>query len=919
MPDIVDTLKRFLKRRIKDFFLGCYLPHAYRHASEQCVNPAKIVFLEAKEKGIPDSFETLYDRITTGYSYEVMFISLGQNRVSIKQYYRNCKQAVVEIATAGYVFLNDASDIVSCLPLRPETKIVQLWHACGAFKKWGMSTADLIFGGTRKDLLRHPFYRNLSLVTVSSPEVSWAYIEAMVLEDRPEIVQPLGVSRTDRFFEEGFLATARSRVEKLIPQSKSKEIILYAPTFRGRVSSAEGPDKLDIEALKNALGHRYILLIKHHPFVKRLPSIPDSCTDFAFQVSEMLPIDELLSVADVCISDYSSLVFEYSLFAKPMVFFAYDLEDYSDWRGFYYDYDELTPGPVFTEMGPMVDYLAHIDEQFDEKQIRAFREKFMSACDGHSTDRICAATFGEDEFEGRRIKNAHETLVGCNGGGIDISIVIPAHNAMPHLTQALKSVVDQAYDASRIECIVVDDGSSDSTWDEIQRFVREYSGLFKGIRLPKASGSPAEPRNIGLESAQGEYVFFLDADDWLGAAAVEKMLDHAVAWKSDVLLVKLVSEGGRDVPKSMFGSNQPDVDVYSSKVMWTFGPMKLFRRSLLVDNKLRFPSFMPEDISFVLRAYVLAKTVSVAADYDYYHYVLYSEDEQCSFSTWDDFESNMLALKDIFDFVEKRIPPEKRDATLMKRLFRRDVSNMLCSAGAWENSDEGARRQASIVSLVRPFYNDAVSATMPLWQRAVLEVGLSSEWGKLHELVAAGPEALSSMLYQSREDEIVCSLPEAYGSGSYRIEKSIDFSASVETVFRESDGAMRFAGALDETLSKLCGPCANVEFVAKTRIGNSEIVWPAKTWQESPRRLFECSIDAKTLKPLPRSVNQRWHLYIRVRWVDAHKDIRLSGGMLTEAAAKGFLSSTLNKGGVRFEPYTTEYGNISYRQAGAQS
>lgn len=914
MADVVDICKRFVKRRIKDFFLGCYLPRVYKNASHQNINSAKVIFLEAKEKNIPDSFDTIHDRLTSKYRYETHFISLGQNRVGIKQYYRNCKKAVAEIATAGYVFLNDASDVVSCLPLRPETKVVQLWHACGAFKKWGMSTADLIFGGTRKDLLRHPFYKNLSLVTVSSPDVSWAYIEAMVLEDCPEIVQPLGVSRTDQFFDADFIADARSRIEELVPQAKDKEIILYAPTFRGRVSSAEGPDELDIEAFRAALGHRYVLLIKHHPFVKNLPPIPDSCADFAFQVSESLPIDELLSVADICISDYSSLVFEYSLFGKPMVFFAYDLDEYNDWRGFYYDYEELTPGPVFTENKPMIDYLAHIDEKFDPARVEGFRKKFMSACDGRSTDRICEAVFGCDELERRRVKSAREALAERNKQGIDISIVIPAHNAMPYLTKALESVASQTYDASRTECIVVDDGSSDSTWEEIQRFALEYPDLFKGVQLPQASGSPSEPRNVGLDHARGEYVFFLDADDWLGQAAVEKMLDHAVAWNSDMVLVKLISEGGRDVPKSMFGSNQPDVDVYTSKVMWTFGPMKLFKRSLLVENDLHFPAFMPEDISFVLRAYVCAQTVSVAADYDYYHYVLYDENEQCSFSTWDDFESNMLALEDIFGFVSECVPSEKRDVTLMKRLFRRDVANMLCSAGLHEDADEGARRQASIASLVRPFYNDEIGSTMPLWQRAVLQTGLTSTGSALRDLVAVGPEALSSMSYRSEGGKVVCSMPEAYGAGSYHIEKSIDFSVMVESVKAESDGSLRFAGAFSEMLSIICGEKARAKFVAKPRIGNAEAVWSAKLRQTGTVNLFEGAIDVGALRPLPRAANQKWHLFIRVEWDNASRDIRLGIGSFTEAAAKEFMSFSPIAGNMRFQPYTTEYGNFSYKQ-----
>lgn len=132
--------------------------------------------------------------------------------------------------------------------------MVQLWHGCGAFKKWGMSTADLIFGGSRDEILRHPFYKNLSLVTVSSPEVVWAYEEAMVLQDEPGVVQPIGVSRTDVFFDEAYLKKSRNKLLSVVPEAKGKRAIVYAPTFRGRVAHAEAPTALDIEAMKRAMG-----------------------------------------------------------------------------------------------------------------------------------------------------------------------------------------------------------------------------------------------------------------------------------------------------------------------------------------------------------------------------------------------------------------------------------------------------------------------------------------------------------------------------------------------------------------------------------------------------------------------------------------------------------------------------------------
>ena len=146
--------------------------------------------------------------------------------------------------------------------------------------------------------------------------------------------------------------------------------------------------------LKQALGSEYVLVIKQHPFVRDPAAVPAGCGDFAKDVTKELSIEELLCVSDICISDYSSIVFEYSLFGRPMLFYAYDLEDYFDWRGFYYDYHELAPGPVVRSSEEIIDFIRHIDERFDAERIRRFREQFMEACDGHATDRILELVFG---------------------------------------------------------------------------------------------------------------------------------------------------------------------------------------------------------------------------------------------------------------------------------------------------------------------------------------------------------------------------------------------------------------------------------------------------------------------------------------------------------------------------------------------
>lgn len=139
--------------------------------------------------------------------------------------------------------------------------------------------------------------------------------------------------------------------------------------------------------------------MKHHPNVSasRIPKIPEDLEGcFAVDVTKLLPVEDLMCAADVCITDYSSLIFEYSLLDKPLVFYAFDLEEYGGWRGFYYDFSELTPGPVCTNMEALCACLAQAGDAYDREKLRAFRQKFMSSCDGRSTSRIEQMVFGAD-------------------------------------------------------------------------------------------------------------------------------------------------------------------------------------------------------------------------------------------------------------------------------------------------------------------------------------------------------------------------------------------------------------------------------------------------------------------------------------------------------------------------------------------
>lgn len=391
----MSVLKKFKKkfisklRRIrKHYRYKVYFPKVYSSYCTEPVQENKVLFLEMRFTKLSNSFELIYKALEESGEYDLKCSYVQFNFIRGREFTQRVNEMLKELATAKYVFVDDASLILSSIPLRKETVAINLWHACGAFKKFGRSTTELKFGSSAATLDKYPNYGNLTHVTVSSPEVIWAYEEAMHLPKG--IVKATGVSRTDQFYDKEFVESRKQKLYEIMPEAKDKKVILYAPTFRGHVATASSPDRIDFERFCRELGNEYVIVCKHHPFVKNPPIIPEELQHFARDLTKYLSIEDLLCCADICISDYSSLVFEYSLFEKPMIFYAYDYDNYCDWRGFYYDYSEFTPGPVVQTEDELLNSIKNIDTQFDKQKVIDFKEKFMGSCDGHATERIIA-------------------------------------------------------------------------------------------------------------------------------------------------------------------------------------------------------------------------------------------------------------------------------------------------------------------------------------------------------------------------------------------------------------------------------------------------------------------------------------------------------------------------------------------------
>ena len=387
-PHIYDEYLKDMKR----VYVKELIPKAYSSAIKSPV-VNKVIFMETGKNPSPSN-QYISSVMKAEGKYDVHMTSLNIRSISYLEFYENALEFIKDMATAKAVFLSTANDLMSHIDVRPETKVIQLWHGVGIFKKVGYSTIkSKQFGMSQKTREEYDQYKNYSYVTIAAAEQSWIFEEAMNIDRDSDIIVPVGVAKTDVFYDPTYIENAKQKLLTAFPQIGDRKIILYAPTFRGEVENAQAPNKLNIQEMAKALGDEYILLVKHHGLSKNIPKLANDIKDsFAYDMNKhrTLSIEQLLAIADICITDYSSIAFEYAIMERPIIFFAYDLEEYIDERGLYYNYNEITPGPVCKTTEEIVSYISNIDSSFDKQQIINFKNKHVNACDGHSTERTMA-------------------------------------------------------------------------------------------------------------------------------------------------------------------------------------------------------------------------------------------------------------------------------------------------------------------------------------------------------------------------------------------------------------------------------------------------------------------------------------------------------------------------------------------------
>jgi glycosyltransferase involved in cell wall biosynthesis len=296
---------------------------------------------------------------------------------------------------------------------------------------------------------------------------------------------------------------------------------------------------------------------------------------------------------------------------------------------------------------------------------------------------------------------------------IKVSVIVPVYNPGSNIDECISSLLGQSLPADEYELIFVDDGSTDSTPARLD----ELAATNDNVRVEHTpnSGWPGRPRNIGLDMAQGEFVYFVDNDDWIGRGALERLYEAALRYESDIVIGKVVGHG-KVVPRTVFRRNRPEVTLDWVPLLRLLTPHKLFRKSMLEEHGIRFPEGRRrlEDHVFVVHAYFHANRISVLADYAFYHWMMRDWDREAegnaSYSRFDP-ASYFDNVREVLDIVEQHTEPgELRDKLLSHWYRGKMLGRVGNQAFVTREPDYNRRMYEEIRRLALERYDEGIGA-----------------------------------------------------------------------------------------------------------------------------------------------------------------------------------------------------------------
>lgn len=328
----------------------------------------QIAFVSNESNHLESDLKLIYDQLSLKDDYQLKTVLINYKKKSLVNnflYMINCLKQIYIINTSKVVLITDNNYVISNFK-REGVTVIQIWHATGAIKKFG-------------NVIKREYPIDNYDYVISNSDY-WKEPYHLAFNVPSDHVITTGMPRVDHLVDQDYLETTKNKLLKKYPILKDKKIILYAPTFRGNLY--QGFSAIDFDALKvvEALGEDYALVYKFHPLLlnstlandKRIINLKDEDTH------------DLFTISDLLISDFSSIIFDYSLLSKPMYFFVPDLDEYLKTLGCFVDYQKMMPGAIcYNE-----DELIKAIKNNQIGNIETFSRLFFKFHDGHNTKRV---------------------------------------------------------------------------------------------------------------------------------------------------------------------------------------------------------------------------------------------------------------------------------------------------------------------------------------------------------------------------------------------------------------------------------------------------------------------------------------------------------------------------------------------------
>lgn len=360
--------------KIKSIILTIILGFFYPFALISGVKKNRITFISLEHVNLSKDFKLIYDRLNEKNKYELRTI-LFKFKPSFWgniMYGYTCIRQLFLIESSHLVIIDYNNFVVSKFPHRHRVKVLQLWHATGALKKFG------------NDVKRDYRVKNYDYTIVNSDFLKPVFARAFNLSESQVMVT--GIPNEDKIFDQNFLKQTKQRLLEKYPILKNKKVVTYAPTFRGRISTHLRESLIDLEKVHQELTDDYLIIYKSHPLI----------SDSKYEKNERVlfirdeAISSLFCVTDILVTDYSAIAIDWMVFDKPIIAYSPDLRNYSHKPGFIFDYEKEFPGPITQNEEELVWAIKSVNKNDTDNRLKRkkFTDKMNKFNDGKSTARV---------------------------------------------------------------------------------------------------------------------------------------------------------------------------------------------------------------------------------------------------------------------------------------------------------------------------------------------------------------------------------------------------------------------------------------------------------------------------------------------------------------------------------------------------